>query len=63
MLLLKRLKSDWLTTGPKVEQFENVFCEFTNSKFAIAVNSGTAALHSSLFAININKGDEVIVPA
>lgn len=60
--VVETLKSDWLTTGPKVEQFENAICDFTNSKFAIAVNSGTAALHSSLFAINIKKGDEVIVP-
>ncbi len=57
------LKSDWLTTGPKVEEFENAICDFTCSKFAVAVNSGTAALHSSLFAIDINKGDEVIVPS
>ena len=57
------LKSDWLTTGPKVEQFEKAICDFTGSKFAVAVNSGTAALHSSLFALDIKKGDEVIVPS
>lgn len=57
------LQSDWLTTGPKVEEFEKVFADSTGSKYAVAVNSGTAALHSVMFAINILPGDEVIIPA
>lgn len=57
------LLSDWLTTGPKVEEFESAICNFTGSNFSVAVNSGTAALHSAMFALNIKSGDEVIVPA
>ena len=55
------LKSDWLTTGPKVEEFEKAVCEYTGSKYAVAVNSGTAGLHAAMFAAGIEKGDEVIV--
>lgn len=57
------LKSDWLTTGPKVEEFEQKFAEFVGSKYAVAVSSGTAALHAAMFAIRIQPEDEVIVPA
>ena len=57
------LKSDWLTTGPKVNEFEQAMAAFTSSKYAVAVSSGTAALHSAMFAINIGLGDEVILPA
>jgi len=60
--VLKILKSDWLTTGPKVDEFEKEFSNFTKSKYAIAVNSGTAALHCAMYAIGIKSGDEVIVP-
>ena len=56
------LKSDWLTTGPKVDEFETAFSKFTESKYSIAVNSGTAALHCAMYAIDIKAGDEVIVP-
>ncbi|MBU1123641.1 UDP-4-amino-4,6-dideoxy-N-acetyl-beta-L-altrosamine transaminase [Patescibacteria group bacterium] len=58
----KVLRSDWLTTGPKVEEFEKAFASFVGAKEAVAVNSGTAALHSSMFALGIVEGDEVIVP-
>ncbi len=58
----KVLLSDWLTTGPKVEEFEQEICKTTGSKYAVAVSSGTAALHSSIYALNIADGDEVIVP-
>ncbi len=57
------LKSDWLTTGPLIDQFEKVFSEFVGAKYAVAVNSGTAALHAAMFAIGIVPGDEVVVPA
>ena len=57
------LRSDWLTTGPFVEKFERAVADFTGAKHAVAVNSGTAALHSAMFALNIAPGDEVIVPA
>ncbi len=61
--LLDVLKSDWLTTGPKVEQFETKLAEKVRVDHVIAVNSGTAALHSMLKCSGIREGDEVIVPA
>jgi len=57
------LRSDWLTTGPKVAEFEQAFAEFVGAKEAVAVSSGTAALHAAIYALNIKPGDEVIVPA
>ena len=57
------LKSDWLTTGPQVEAFERAFAAFTGSAHAVAVANGTAALHAAIFALGIQPGDEVIVPA
>lgn len=53
----------YLTTGPKVQEFEDKVCEYVNVNYGIAVNSGTAALHCATFAAGIKKGDEVIVPA
>lgn len=60
--VLEVLRSDWLTTGPKVELFENKFAEYVGAKYAVAVSSGTAALHAAMYALNILPGDEVIVP-
>ena len=57
------LRSDWLTTGPNVESFEKAFAEQVGAKYAVAVSSGTAALHAAIFALGIGPGDEVIVPA
>lgn len=57
------LQSDWLTTGPKVAEFEQAFAKAVGAKYAIAVSSGTAALHAAMHAIGIKPGDEVIVPA
>ena len=54
------LKSDWLTTGPKTHLFEEEFAKYIGCKYAVAVNSCTAALHISLAALGIGKGDEVI---
>lgn len=61
--VVNTLKSDWLTTGPKIEEFERKFARFVGTKYAVAVSSGTAALHSACSAINLKPGDEVIVPA
>jgi len=55
------LKGDWLTTGPKIEEFEKKFADFVDAKYAVTLSSGTAALHASSFAAGIKKGDEVIV--
>lgn len=57
------LMSGWLTSGPKVRQFEEMFAERHNVKHAIAVTSATTALHLALVALDIKEGDEVIVPA
>jgi len=54
------LKSGIIASGPKVKELEAKFCKYVGSENAIAVNSGTAALHAALFAANINEGDEVI---
>ncbi len=54
------LKSNWLTKGPKTIEFEKQFAEYVGAKYAIAVNSCTAALHLSLVAAGIGPGDEVI---
>ena len=56
------LKSGWLTSGPKVKQFEKEFAEFVGARYAVAVNSATAGLHLALEAIGIGPGDEVLVP-
>jgi dTDP-4-amino-4,6-dideoxygalactose transaminase len=56
------LRSGWLTTGPKVKEFERQFAELVGARHAIAVNSCTAALHLALDAVGIKEGDEVIVP-
>ena len=57
------LRSDWLTTGPKVDEFEAEFARFVHAREAVAVSNGTAALHAAMFALGIGPGDEVIVPA
>jgi perosamine synthetase len=56
------LRSDWLTTGPAVQAFEQAFADVVESSHAVAVSSGTAALHAAMFALGIGPGDEVIVP-
>lgn len=55
------LRSDWLTTGPKVGEFEERFRSFVKAREAVAVSSGTAALHAAMAALGIGPGDEVIV--
>lgn len=54
------LRSDYLTTGPKVSEFENAFSAFVGAREAVAVSSGTAALHAAVYAAGIGPGDEVI---
>ncbi|OGG73882.1 UDP-4-amino-4,6-dideoxy-N-acetyl-beta-L-altrosamine transaminase [Candidatus Kaiserbacteria bacterium RIFCSPLOWO2_01_FULL_54_20] len=57
------LRSRWLTQGPAVERFENAVAKKVGAKFAVAFNSGTAALHAAYFAAGVKQGNEVIVPA
>jgi len=54
------LRSGWLTTGPRTREFEHEFARATASTYALAVNSGTAALHLALAAAGVGPGDEVI---
>lgn len=54
------LGSPYLTTGPKVEEFEKKLCEITGAKYAVAIANGTAALHAACYAAGIKQGDEVI---
>ena len=54
------LKSDFITTGPKIAEFERKFADYVGAKYAVAVSNGTAALHIACMAAGIGKGDEVI---
>lgn len=54
------LRSDYLTTGPKIEEFERVFAKYIGVKYAVAIANGTAALHAACYAAGIKQGDEVI---
>jgi perosamine synthetase len=54
------LKSAWLTTGPKVGEFEERFAAWVGAQYAVSFSSGTAALHASTFAAGLKSGDEAI---
>jgi len=54
------LRSGWLSTGPRVQEFEQAFAAYTGASYAVAVNSCTAALHLALLAAGIGPGDEVV---
>ena len=56
----KVINSKWIGTGPITEKFEHNFKIYKQTKFALSVNSCTAALHLSLLSLNLNRGDEVI---
>src|SRR5262245_17547686 len=56
------LRSGWLTTGPKVQRFQEQFATVVGARHAVAVNSATAALHLALEAVGVTAGDEVVIP-
>ena len=58
--VIKALKEDYIATGPGIEKFEKEFAKYVGARYAVALSSGTAALHACCFAINIKQGDEVI---
>jgi perosamine synthetase len=60
--VVEALRSGWITTGPKVREFEASFAARLGVRHAVALNSGTAALHLALDALELSPGDEVIVP-
>src|SRR5579864_7680225 len=58
--VVETLRSDWLTTGPKVEEFEEAIAAWVGAKYAVSFSSGTAALHGAAFAAGLKAGDEAI---
>jgi len=54
------LKSDWLTQGPKIERFEEEIANYVGTRYSVAFNSGTSALHGAMYAAGVSNGDEVI---
>lgn len=61
--MVKILQSDWLTQGPKIEEFEKKIADYCGAKYAVVMNSGTAALHAAYFAADFKQGDEFITSA
>ena len=62
-LIIKPLETGWIVQGPYVNRFQEMFKEWVNSKYAFATTSCTTALHLALEALNIKRGDKVIVPS
>ena len=58
--VISTLKSDYLTQGPKINEFEIAFANYVGSKYAVAVSNGTAALHLCALSIGIKEGDKII---
>lgn len=59
-VVIETLKSDYLTQGPKIEEFERAIATYVGSKYAVVFNSGTAALHAAYFAVGLESGDKFI---
>lgn len=57
------VKTGWISMGRKVKEFEDLVCEYTGAKYAVAMNNGTSTLHALLIALDVGPGDEVIVPS
>jgi len=57
------LRSGWITTGPRTERFEKEFAAYVGARHAVALTSGTAALHCAYLALDLRPGDEVICPS
>jgi len=57
------LRSGWITTGPRTERFEREFAEYVGAKYAVALSSGTAALHCAYWALDLGPEDEIICPS
>jgi len=60
--VLEVLRSGWLTTGPRVKEFEGTFARYVGAPHAVAVSSCTAALHLALAALGLRRGQGVVVP-
>lgn len=59
--VVETLKSDFLTQGPKIKEFEKKFADYVNAKYAVAVSNGTAALHCATIALEVNSNSNVLV--
>ena len=59
-VVIAALQSDYLTQGPRIKEFEDHFANYIGSKYAVAVSSGTAALHLCTLALGVQEGDKVI---
>ena len=60
--VISTLKSDFLTQGPKIAEFEQVFSDYVDADYGIAVNNGTSALHLCALALGVKPGDKVVCP-
>lgn len=58
--VIKVLRSNWITQGPKIQEFEKALAEYCGAKYAVTVSNGTAALHLAYLAASLKKGDEVV---
>ena len=58
--VVETLRSDLLTQGPKIPEFEKAFAEYVGSKYAVAVSNGTAALHLCALSLKVDDTDHVI---
>jgi perosamine synthetase len=56
------LRGDWLTQGPTIAEFESALAKVCGTKYAVAVNTGTAALHVAYYAAGVRQGDEIVMP-
>ena len=61
--LLKSFDSNWISSGNFVDKLENSFAKFLKSKKTLTVNNGTSAIHIIYLALNLKRGDEIILPA
>jgi perosamine synthetase len=61
--VMEVLRTPQLSMGPKVGEFEQAICDYTGSKYAVAVNSGTSALRIAVRALGLEPGDEVVLPS
>jgi len=60
LAVVKVLQSDWITTGPKINEFEEAFARYVGAKHSVSFSSGTAALHGAAYAADLKLGDEAI---
>jgi perosamine synthetase len=58
--VVETLRSDWLTTGPRIKEFEEAFAAWVGARYAVSFSSGTGALHGAAFAAGVGSGDEAI---